>query len=123
MQSVIKSPNMVTGESTVSFGNLEDLRIWATTSTFGGGNLIILQTNETAYYIADRMFTSGMVSSETSVFKKENDKFIFIYHLPFKHVSRRYELVNDDLVVTEQSGTERQETLVITNHQLQGDAP
>lgn len=113
------NPSSVPGEPIKVFNTLEELRTWASESSYGGGRLIVLEQKEATYLIADRMFTSGMISSEANVFRKNNDKYVHVYYLPLKYVSRRYELVDGDLVVTEQSGTQGEKKFVIKKQELQ----
>jgi len=118
MKPPLNNPKLLPGESIRVFNTLDELRTWASESSYGGGQLIVLEQKGTLYLVADRMFTSGMISSETNVFKKINDKYVQVYYLPLKYVSRRYELVNGDLVVTEQPGTQEEEKLVIGKQEL-----
>ena len=111
-------PTFAPGQSTKIFNTLEDLRAWTAESSYGGGRLIVLRQKGATYLVADRMFTSGMISSEVNVFKEENGKYVHVYYLPLKYVSRKYELVDGDLVVTEQSGARGAEKLVIGKEEL-----
>jgi hypothetical protein len=100
------------------FAAFDELKKWAETSTFGGGNLIKLRGNFGIYYIADRLHTSGMPTSESIFYKQEESFYKMIYYLPFKYVTRKYEFENGKIVVTEKALGGKEIKIVIAENEL-----
>lgn len=85
------------------FATFEELKKWTETSAFGGGQLIKLRGKINIYYIADRMHTSGIPTSESIFYKKDKNLFTMVYYIPFKYVTRNYKSKNGDIVITEKT--------------------
>ncbi len=100
------------------FAAFDELKKWAETSTFGGGNLIKLRGNFGTYYIADRLHTSGMPTSESIFYKREESFYKMIYYLPFKYVTRKYEFKNGKIVVTEKALSKKENKILIAENEL-----
>jgi len=100
------------------FTTFEELKKWTETSTFGGGVLIKLQGKSCIYYIADRLHTSGMPTSESIFYKREKNFYKMIYYMPFKYVTREYEYKNGKIVVTEKALNNKENKILITENDL-----
>lgn len=100
------------------FHSLPELREWACHSTFGGGFFLLLPGKEVTYGIADRSFTSGMVSSGPVIFRKSGSKYVMVYQLPLRYVSRKYVLSGGDIIVSEHAGGKKTARYVIREKDL-----
>ena len=103
------------------FNTYNELCEWAKNSTFGGGKLIEIEDANERYYIADRMYTSGMISSEVSIYKKREDKYCLVYQLPFKYIARSYGIHSGQLVIIEHLSKNRESKIILDLDELNYD--
>jgi hypothetical protein len=109
-------------DSIKTFETYEALYEWATNSTFGGGRLIKLAGKTAVYFIADRMYTSGMITSETSVYTTHLGKYCLVYYLPLKYLARSYKIDDGKLIVSERPSEGKESKLVIDEKKLGANA-
>ena len=100
------------------FATFEELKKWTETSSLGGGILIELQGETATYFIADRLHTSGLATSEAIIYKKERSSYLMVYYMPFKFATRNYEIDNGKLIITEKSTDKKDKIISINENDL-----
>ncbi|MCD4707992.1 MAG: hypothetical protein K8S62_09665 [Candidatus Sabulitectum sp.] len=97
--AIISAQNQIAVEDMPSFGNLDELREWATSSTWGGGSLETVFLDSLPVYIADRCFTSGIHTSEITVYTERGSNLNPVFHIPVQHNCFHSIQVRDSLLV------------------------
>lgn len=97
-------PALKVGESTPApidgFADFEGLNHWASTSSFGGGGAGRLQIGGTNVFYSNRMFTSGLATSELNFFTQSHDGRIRSFLLvPTQLKEHKITTENDQIVV------------------------
>ncbi len=104
-----------------SFKNIESMKKWCGTSSFGGGILSILKIYDREIYIVDRSFTSGFNSSEVGVYIWDGNVFTLRYSIPIQHrYYHKYKIINDQLIITRINEMSETKVTKLSDKQLFG---
>lgn len=99
-----------------SFASAEELTRWGQSSAFGGGSVAQYQLGEHQVYVVTRMHTSGMLSSELSVYARKLDGkgLQLALFRPTRYVGVTTRLVEGAIVCEQEDKTTRRTVTVLT---------